>query len=137
LKSFLPFSIIFVLASAALLGWMGNSTRGRAVPDLRSARNSELVGAQMSITATLPVAGTVQSVNLPLVQQQAPAESPGYPAAPEIQPTQLVTQGPLATYTPTPIPVQGGEFNIPILIGVIVIIAIILLAWVILTRIRE
>jgi hypothetical protein len=33
------------------------------------------------------------------------------------------------TPTPTPIPTQTGEFNIPIVLGVVAIITIILFAW--------
>jgi hypothetical protein len=71
-----------------------------------------------------------QSVNLPYVQQNAPtATVPLSPEDPGYIPPEFVTPTEIGTPTPTPIPEQTGEFNIPIVLGVGVIIVVILLAW--------
>jgi hypothetical protein len=71
-----------------------------------------------------------QSVNLPYVQQNAPtATSTLSPEDPGYIPPEFVTPTVIGTPTPTPIPEQTGEFNIPIVLGAGVIILIILFAW--------
>jgi hypothetical protein len=66
-------------------------------------------------------------VNLPIIEQNAPPATPtpinGYPVP------ILVT--PINTFTPTvtPIPIQTGSTNVPIVIGALAIIAVVVLAW--------
>lgn len=64
--------------------------------------------------------------NLPIVEQNAPTETP----IPEIYPAPGAgIETPIGTPTPTPIPVQTGANNLPIVIGAFAIIFVIVLAW--------
>jgi hypothetical protein len=132
LRTPVPFAFLFGITVAALSGWAWGGEN------------------KLSKTGAPEVSNRTLSVDLPLLQQnnatatatpapQAPGttETAGYPPPGEILPAQIVTEGPQATNTPTPIPIQGGEFNIPILLGVIAIITIILFAWVVLSRIED
>lgn len=64
--------------------------------------------------------------NLPIVEQNAPTDTP----IPDLYPEPgSVLETPPGTPTPTPIPVQTGANNLPIVIGAFAIISVILLAW--------
>ena len=66
-------------------------------------------------------------INLPIVEQNAPTltSTPvgGYPGPVQATPSQTFTP------TSTPIPVQTGSTNLPIVFGALGIIAVILIAW--------
>lgn len=92
----------------------GNSSINHSFPEANTSR----IQSTPSITSV---------VNLPIVEQNAPPATPtpidGYPMP------VLVT--PINTFTPTvtPIPIQTGSTNVPIVIGALTIITVVVLAW--------
>jgi hypothetical protein len=78
------------------------------------------------------------AANFPYVQQNAPtATATISPENPAYLPPLVITEEITGSPTPTPIPIQTGEFNIPILVGAVVIILIILLTWAVFYRIEH
>jgi hypothetical protein len=79
-----------------------------------------------------------QAISLPYVQQNAPtATSTLAPEDPGYLPPHPATEIIPGTPSPTPIPIQTGAFNVPIVIGVGVIIAIILISWGVVGRFKH
>lgn len=62
-------------------------------------------------------------INLPIIEHDNMTETP----VPIF--TELAEEIPTGTHTPTPIPVQTGSVNIPIVFGAMAIISVIILAW--------
>lgn len=82
--------------------------------------NSRAVKQEVTATGTLVI-------NLPIVEQNAPTSTPtplgGYPGPNQATPSETFTP------TTTPIPVQTGATNLPIVLGAIGIIVVIIIAW--------
>ena len=96
----------------------GNFENGISQDEVHSKQNSPDLQTN-SPTETLVF-------NLPIVEQNAPTETP----IPELYPEPgSIVETPPGTATPTPIPIQTGANNLPIVIGALAIIFVILLAW--------
>jgi hypothetical protein len=120
------FKIVLLSAAVLILRLLFESSEASALlmPSNSDISNSEkeyvALEQQASSTGTLVI-------NLPIVEQNAPTSTStpigGYPGPIQATPSETFTP------TPTPLPVQTGSTNVPIVLGVIGIIFVILIAW--------
>ena len=112
------FSIVFPLTSTAangrVLTWIRKEDDG--------IESRQLFYLNQQVTASI-----TSIVNLPIVEQHAPTATPIPPS--DSSPPESVTEVNTGTPPPTPIPVQTGHVNIPIVFGALGIMLVIILAW--------
>ena len=120
------FKIVLLSTAVLILRLLFDSGEASALPmpfnsDTINSEN-EYVALEQQATST----GTLV-INLPIVEQNAPTSTStpigGYPGPIQATPSETFTP------TPTPLPVQTGSTNVPIVLGVIGIIFVILIAW--------
>jgi hypothetical protein len=125
------YSFTFTLLFVVFFGWtFGTGRHLYPYPEREPGVSQNKPMNLSQVPSNSPTPDPSQAVNLPYVQQNAP--TPTATLSPEDDgyvPPQLATEAIPGTPTSTPIPIQTWEFNIPIVIGVVVIIAIIMLAW--------
>jgi hypothetical protein len=115
----LPVLIVMINLSSTPAESLFRSLEDNILRDDNSGKQNSPVQQTTSPTGTL-------IFNLPIVEQNAPTETP----IPEIYPAPGVgLETPSGTPTPTPIPIQTGANNLPIVIGAFAIIFVIVLAW--------
>jgi hypothetical protein len=119
ITSILVFIIIVAISTTPAIGRelnAGISIRVEPLGQEQSIRRNQQVTATTTII-----------VNLPIIEQNAPAATP----VPLIvdSPAESETELNTGTPAPTPIPAQTGSVNIPIVFGALAIILVIILAW--------
>jgi hypothetical protein len=89
---------------------------------------------QSQVSSSAPVVGLTHVINLPLIEQNAPATTPIPSFLEEI----LISDGSSVTETPTAtatiFPQQTGATNLPITLGALIILGVIVLTWLIFGR---
>jgi len=119
ITSFFVFIIIIAYSTTPAVG--RELSAGVSVPD-EPIEQRQPIRINQQVTATITII-----VNLPIIEQNAPTETP-VPLNGDSQAgseTELYT----GTPTPTPIPVQTGSVNLPIVIGALAIMFVVILAW--------
>ena len=126
-KSFLSFiSLLLILSSNAFIKYSkdnalnaGEGNRQRTVKFDRQPQES----------SSTPIVGLTQVINLPLIEQNAPAATP----IPSFLEGKLISDGSSVTETPTAtatiFPQQTGATNLPITLGALIILGVIVLTW--------
>jgi hypothetical protein len=118
------FKIVLLSSAVLIMGVLFIPVEASAphMSTIFNLSHSEYEAAEHQIAST----GTMV-INLPIVEQNAPTSTAtpigGYPDP--------ILSTPSETFTPTttPLPVQTGSTNVPILLGAIGIIVVILIAW--------
>ena len=131
-KSFLLFiSLLLILSGNAFINY---STDGVLHAGEGNRQSTVKFDRQPQESSSTPIVGLTQVINLPLIEQNAPAATPIPFMVEEI----LFSDGSSVTETPTAtatiIPQQTGATNLPITLGALIILGIIVLAWVIFGR---
>jgi hypothetical protein len=125
--------LLLSISVALLSGWLTTSI-GFADYSHDPDRNISLMN-EVQVTPTsrnfltntiTPTPHATSAINLPIVQQDASLQNS--------EPQDSGEQTPLPTITPTPAPPQTVEDNAPIVLGAVVIVLIIILAWLIVGR---
>jgi len=131
-KSLLLFiSLLLILSGNAFINY---STDGVRFAGAEYQRSSVKFDRQSLLISNTPVVDLTQVINLPLIEQNAPAATPIPSSLEEI----LISDGSSITETPTAtatiFPQQTGVTNLPITLGALIILGVIVLAWLIFGR---
>jgi hypothetical protein len=124
--------LILAHIGLALLTWLGlvgspAAARGWSPEIHLQATASSTTEARTFIPKTwTPTPHPTLLINLPMVQQDASRQ--------ESQPEEETEATPPPTPSPTPIPPQTSAENAPIVVGALLIVSIIVLAWLFLGR---
>ena len=124
-------SLLLILSGNAFINYRADTALSISQENRRSAGNIE---SQALLSSSTPAVDATQVINLPLVEQNPSAATP-IPASLEeilLREEHSVTETPTATATI--FPQQTGATNLPIVLGAIVIMAIIVLAWLLVGR---
>jgi len=127
----LIFSLLLILSGNAYINYR---TDGALSMHAESRRSGVKINRQPQESSSTPVVGLTQVINLPLIEQNAPAATPIPSFVEEI----LISDGSSVTETPTAtatiFPQQTGATNLPITLGALIILGVIVLAWLIFER---
>ena len=119
-------SLLLILSGNAFINYSTDGVLSISEENLRSALKIDRQSLQRSIT---PAVDLTQVINLPLIEQNAPAATSIPPSLEEI----LISDGSSVTETPTAtatiFPQQTGATNLPITLGALIILGVIVLAW--------
>jgi hypothetical protein len=119
ITSIMVYIIVVAISTTPAMG--GELNIGKSIW-VKSLEQKQSIPRNQQVTAT-----TTISVNLPIIEQNAPVATlvPLIADSSDESETELNT----GTPTPTPIPAQTGSVNIPIVFGALAIILVIILAW--------